>query len=56
MENSPGQAWILQDWDFSLDPEHVPPLLCCTVLDLVDFWVPTPQVLEHDPHADQFDH
>ena len=55
-ENSPGQPWLLQDWDFSLEPEQVPPLLSCTLLDLVDFWVPPPQVLEHDPQPDQFDH
>ena len=50
------QDWLLQELDFSLEPEQVPPLLSCTLLGLVDFWVPPPQLLEHDPHADQFDH
>ena len=55
-ENSPGQPWLLQDLDLSFEPEQVPPLFSSTVLDLVDVWVPPPQVLEHDPHDPQFDH
>ena len=55
-EDSPGQPWLLQDLDLSLKAEQVPPLVSCTVFVLVDVWVPPPQVLEHDRHADQFDH
>ena len=53
---SQAQLWLLQDLDFTLEPEQVPPFFCCTVLYLVDCRVPPPQLLEHDPYEDQFDH
>ena len=55
-EISPAQDWLLQDLDLSLEPEQVPPLVSHTVLERVDAWVPPSQLLEHDPHADHFDH
>ena len=51
-----GQSWVLQESDFSLKPEQDPPLLSDTVLYLVDFCNPPPQVLEHDPLVVQPDH
>ena len=47
---------VLQGSYFSLEPEQDPPLLSCTVLYLVYFWVPPPQVAEHDPLANQLNH
>ena len=55
-EDSPGQPWLLQDAYFTLEPEQVPPYFSCTVLYLVDFRVPPPQLFEQDPYEDQLDH
>ena len=51
-----GQSWVLQGSDFSLEPEQDPPLLSETVLVLVDFCDPPPQLLEHEPLGVQSDH
>ena len=58
-EDSPGpggQACILQESVFSFEPEQEPPLLSNTVLSLVNFWDPPPQLLEHEPFGVQSDH
>ena len=50
------QSWVLQESNFSLKPEQDPPLCSGTVLYLVDFWFPPPQLLEQHPVDDQGDH
>ena len=56
VSNLPGQSWVLQETVFSLVPEQDPPLLSGTVLYLVKFCDPTPQLLEHLPLGVQLDH
>ena len=46
----------MHDLYVSLDPEQDPPFLSTTVLNLLNFWLPPLQLLEHDPLADQSDH
>ena len=50
------QSCVLQESIFSLKPEQDPPLLPDTILSLVYFWNPPPQLLEQDPLIIQFDH
>ena len=51
-----GQSWVLQEEVFSLKPEQDPPLLSDTVLYLLYFCDPPPQLLEHGPIGVQLDH
>ena len=52
-----GQLSVLQSSYFSFEPGQDPlPLFLDPIVNLVYFCFPPPQLLEHDPLADQSDH